>query len=158
MFDRTKNVLSWLVGIVGLGNFFAEAVLQPNNWLPSNNAKRSRIGSFGKSHPEGFSAKDRRAPRRGRYLRMAPSWSNPDRLMARANGERHDGRFMLPARGGNSESVGTKARPHRRKSDNQIRFARTKGNNGPTINKRLRAKFHAGKGGGRQAAVLGVML
>lgn len=129
-----------VAGFASIGKFFAEAFVGPSRWLAPNHAKRSRIGSR-RANPAGHSA--------------------PSIADVRAGKWRWRERFMRGTpTGPHALGYDMATSPYPSKAAARFLYANTVGNNGRTVNLRLRGKFWSGRyaGIGAQAAKLGIAL
>lgn len=136
---KSKIGTAWALGIAAIGDFFSEAFLAPGRWLSGTTAKRQRLGSKHKPNPEGYGLQHRRKGKAGkgrlRFRTAAPSFDDPQRLIARGN--KHDFASGLIRIGGRL----VEGTPYGDRLRNQIHFAGTKGNHGQTIARRLRREW-----------------
>lgn len=107
----------------GLGEMFSGAALAAGRWLGRSPAKRMRKGSHGKSNPAGaaLGRRDAHNAKRERFMRQSPSWDDPNALVARVAGAAN---LLSHTNAPSAKGVN--------------------GNNGGTINKRLRRQFFHG--------------
>jgi hypothetical protein len=161
-----SRIQSLIVGIAGLANMFATAALERSSWnyRGGTQRKRSRHGSSKKANAAGSSKKRHR----GKFCKAAPaighrssrpSYKHPHALCARPapNTLNH----YEVCRDERVAEIMSKTQPFERaavmacqqfnatpflgKTDAQLEYAGTAGNNGPTFGKRLRRTIARGE-------------